>query len=160
MFFSKSVKSPADARLREFSMLKVQRRNCVRASGMRFYLWFCRCSHNIPPANTRNCPGYVPLRLLNQSYRPYLVFPARLLPTPGKTMELYHDPHEHTQKSLLIACIALSPGGFFLQKKDQLGQNWPGSCSNVNSFCTNFDVMPIPSVFRSNPGCLPVNSLQ
>lgn len=30
-------------------------------------------------------------------------------------MELYRDPHENIQqKSLLIACVALSSGGFFL----------------------------------------------
>lgn len=141
-------------------MLKAQRRDCVRASGMRFYLWLGRFSHNRPPANTRNYPGSVPLRLLNHRYNSYLVFPARLLPTPGKPMKLYDDPHEHTLKSLLIACIALSPGGFFLQKKDQLGQNWSGSCSNVDSYYTKFDVVPVPSVLHSSPGCLPVNSLQ
>lgn len=75
-------------------------------------------------------------------------------------MELSHDPYEHTQKHLFIACVALSPGGFFLPKKDQLGQNWTGTYSNVDSFCIKFDVMPVPSVFPSNPGCLPENLLQ
>ncbi len=45
-------------------------------------------------------------------------------------MELYHDPHEHTQqKSLLIACIALSSEGIFLPlSSPPADELWNGYC--------------------------------